>query len=50
MPGGSINIIPDDNSLAPEQGHTLAVHVVPEPATLMLLGLGASVLLRKRKA
>lgn len=41
--GGSLNVIPDNT------GHTLGVYI-PEPATLILMGVGTVVLLRKRRA
>jgi hypothetical protein len=55
--GGTISIIDNVFILPPEldptgpaeQGHTLAVYI-PEPATLMLLALGGTVLLKKRRA
>lgn len=46
--GGSLNIIPDDNLDAPEQGHTLAVYV-PEPTTMLFFGLGGIFALKRRK-
>lgn len=55
--GGSVSIIDTVLILPPgldptgpaEQGHTLAIFV-PEPATLMFLALGGTVLLKKRRA
>ena len=45
--GGTLTVLPDDNPDAPEQGHTLAVYI-PEPMTMLLLGLGGIFTLRKR--
>jgi hypothetical protein len=44
--GGTGNIIVDTTSIA---GGTVITAVIPEPATLSILGLGAVALLRKRK-
>jgi hypothetical protein len=46
LPGGSApNII----SAPGAQGHTIAVQIIPEPATMLLLSLGGIFVLRKRK-
>lgn len=47
-PAGSTDFFIDDLSVtAPD---TATIHVAPEPATLVMLGLGSIVLLRRRKA
>lgn len=47
--GGSINLQLCQNPYCPELSHAYAV-LIPEPATVLLFGLGGLALLRRRKA
>jgi hypothetical protein len=47
-PGGQCNIPNENNFIAIAAGETFSLALTPEPATLLLLGLGAVMLRRKR--
>lgn len=47
--GGSIEVDSNLNSFTPTYGTGVIIHQIPEPMTLMLLGLGSLYLLRRKK-